>query len=93
MPETRKYRAEEPVHSDPLQWYQRLQNHYGRFAFDIGGVITFAFALMTLLALLGLTGGSLLTPWSLTLWRWLGYGSIFIVIIIGIAGLILMRKP
>lgn len=93
MPETKKYRVEEPIQTDTLQWFQRIQNHYGRFAFDIGGVILFAFALMTFLALLGLTGGSLLTPWSLTLWRWLGFGSLFIVIFIGIGGLILMRKP
>lgn len=74
-------------------WLQRVQSHFGRFAFDTGGVILFAFALMTLLALLGLTGGSLLTPWSLTLWRWLGYGSLFIVLAAGLGGLMLMRKP
>jgi S-DNA-T family DNA segregation ATPase FtsK/SpoIIIE len=93
MPEKRPYRAEEPVPPDLVDWLQRVQNHFGRFAFDIGGVILFAFALMTLLALLGLTGGSLLTPWSLTLWRWLGYGSLFIVIAAGLGGLTLMRKP
>ena len=93
MPEKRNFRAEEPSQPDLVDWLQHFQNHFGRFAFDIGGVSLFAFALMTLLALLGLTGGSLLTPWSLTLWRWLGYGSVFIVIAIGIAGLRLMRKP
>jgi len=93
MPDTRRYHIEEPARPDMFDWFQRIQNHFGRFAFDIGGVILFAFSLMTLLALLGLTGGSLLTPWSLTLWRWLGYGSLFIVIASGMSGLILMRKP
>ena len=93
MPEKRDYQAEEPSRPDLVDWLQQIQVHFGRFAFDIGGVSLFAFALMTLLALLDLTGGSLLTPWKLTLWRWLGYGSIFIVIATGIAGLTLMRKP
>ena len=93
MPEKHQYNAEEPKPLDFLDWFQRIQNHFGRFAFDIGGVILFAFALMTLLALTELTGGSLLTPWSLTLWRWLGYGSLFVVVIIGLGGLVLMRKP
>lgn len=92
MPEKRPYPAEEPSSPDLVDWLQRAQNHFGRFAFDIGGVIIFAFALMTLLALLELTGGSLLTPWALTLWRWLGYGSVFIVIAAGMGGLMLMRK-
>ncbi|MEI7844588.1 MAG: DNA translocase FtsK [Chloroflexota bacterium] len=93
MPEKHQSSAEEQKPLDILDWFQRIQNHFGRFAFDIGGVILFAFALMTLLALTGLTGGSLLTPWSLTLWRWLGYGSLFVVVIIGLGGLVLMRKP
>jgi S-DNA-T family DNA segregation ATPase FtsK/SpoIIIE len=93
MPRKRRFRVEEPSNPDLFDWLQRIQNHFGRFAFDIGGVILFAFALMTLLALLGWTGGSLLTPWSFTLWRWLGYGSVFMVIAAGIGGLTLMRKP
>ena len=93
MPEKHSDQAEETPRPDFIDWLQHLQIHFGRFAFDIGGVSLFAFALMTLLALLDLTGGSLLTPWSLTLWRWLGYGSIFVVLAAGLAGLALMRKP
>ncbi len=92
MPAKRQYHSEEPSRPDFVGWIQRAENHFGRFAFDAGGVILFAFALMTLLALLGLTGGSLLTPWSITLWRWMGYGSLFIVIAAGLGGLMLLRK-
>jgi S-DNA-T family DNA segregation ATPase FtsK/SpoIIIE len=95
MPEKHHYRAEGPPRPDFVDWLQRTQNHFGRFAFDIGGVLLFAFAVMTLLALLGWgTKDSLmLTPWALTLWRWLGYGSLFIVLAAGALGLNLMRKP
>jgi len=92
MPDKRQYRAEKPPRPDVVDWMQNAQDHFGRFSFDAGGVLLFAFALMTLLALLGLTGGSLLTPWALTLWRWMGYGSLFVVIGAGMGGLMLLRK-
>ena len=92
MPENRHYRVEEPPRSDFVDWLQRAETHFGRFTFDAGGVILFAFALMTLLALLGLTGGTLLTPWALTLRRWLGWGASFVVIATGLSGLMFLRK-
>ncbi len=92
MPDKRQYHAEQPSRPDFVDWAQRAQDHFGRFSFDTGGVLLFAFALMTLLALLGLTGGSLLTPWALTLWRWMGYGSLFVVVGSGLSGLMLLRK-
>ena len=71
--------VEEPLRPDFIDWLQRARNHFGRFASDSVGVLLFAFALMTLLALFEKAGNSrLLTPWALTLWRWLGYGSLFI---------------
>jgi S-DNA-T family DNA segregation ATPase FtsK/SpoIIIE len=82
-----------PVVPDFIDWIQRAKNHFGRFASDSAGVLLFAFALMTLLALFDMAGESrLLTPWSLTLWRWLGYGSLFMVAAVALAGLMLLRK-
>jgi len=93
MPETRPPGTETPSSPDFIDWLNRANTHFGRFASDSFGVLLFAFALMTLLALFGLTGDSqLLTPWSLTLWRWMGYGSLFIVISAGLGGLMLLRK-
>ena len=93
MAEKPQDHPEQPSRYDVVGWFQGIQDHYGRFAFDIGGVILFAFALMTLMALVGMTGGSLLTPWANTLWRWLGYGSLVVVLITALGGLIFMRKP
>lgn len=93
MPEKTRYPVEEPSHPDFIDWLQRARNHFGRFASDSVGVLLFAFALMTLLALFDLAGDSrLLTPWALTLWRWLGYGSLFMVVAVGLSGLMLLRK-
>lgn len=87
-----KHPAEQATPADWFDWLERAQSHFGRFAFDAAGVILLAFALMTLLALIDLTGGLLLTPWANILWKWLGWGSAFVVVASGLAGLTLLRK-
>jgi S-DNA-T family DNA segregation ATPase FtsK/SpoIIIE len=69
----------------------RFLTHFQSFVWDIAGVATLAFALMTFLALFGLTGGVFLTWWAGFLQRWLGWGSISVVLISGVAGLLLFR--
>ncbi len=63
-----------------------------RFAADAAGVVLLAFALMTLLALLGVSGtqGRLLTPWRGFLRIWFGWGSLFLVVTLAVAGLWLL---
>ncbi len=79
--------------SDFLDWLQRAQTHYGRFAWDAGVVILLALASMILLALLDLSGDSwLLSPLALTLRRSLGWGSYLIVVLLALAGFMLLRK-
>jgi hypothetical protein len=93
MPEKRQYHAEEPSDPDVVDWLQRAETHFGRFTFDIAGVILFAFGVMTLLALFNLTNeGDLLNMWKLTLRRWVGFGAYFVVIASGLSGLMLLRK-
>ena len=70
----------------------RFLTHFQSFVWDIAGVAALAFALMTFLALFGLTGGVILTWWSGFLLRWLGWGSISVVLISGVAGLLLFRR-
>lgn len=65
---------------------------FHRFGWDIAGVLTLAFALMTLLALLKLTGGTLLTLWANILRSWLGWGSVLVVIAASASGLLMLRK-
>lgn len=87
-----KYRAEQPSSADWFDWLERAQSHFGRFTFDAAGVILLAFSLMTLLALIDLTGGLLLTAWANLLWQWLGWGSAFVVVAAGVGGLVMLRK-
>ena len=89
---TKAYRAE-PQQKDPMQWLRDLVARFDGSTFDISGVILFAFALMSLLALGNLTGGTLLTPWANTLWRFFGYGAVLVAIGLGVAGLVMLRKP
>jgi S-DNA-T family DNA segregation ATPase FtsK/SpoIIIE len=65
---------------------------FQRFTWDIAGVLVLALALMTLLALLfpNLTSG-LLHWWAGTLMVWFGWGSLWIVALIGLGGLLMLR--
>ena len=51
-----------------------------------------AIALMSLLALWGITNGILLNPWSEFLSKWFGWGSYIIILAIGYGGLVLLRR-
>lgn len=70
-----------------------LVNRLHRFGVDIGGITLLALALMTLLALLfpQLAGG-LLVVWTRLLRLWFGWGSLWLVVTLAVAGLWLMRR-
>jgi DNA segregation ATPase FtsK/SpoIIIE, S-DNA-T family len=79
----------------PADWMDRLANiktHFGRFLWDILGVFLFAFALMTLLGILGLSKGTLLEEWVKLLYIWLGWGSLMIVLFAGAGGVLAFRR-
>jgi S-DNA-T family DNA segregation ATPase FtsK/SpoIIIE len=86
---------QESVPEGPRSWldlFLRLLTHFQRFVWDIGGVAALAFALMTFLALFNLTGGVMLTWWARLLQRWLGWGSLLVVLIAGIAGMLMLQR-
>ena len=70
----------------------RLQTHFGRFLWDILGVFLIAFALMTILGLIGLSKGSLLETWVTVLKVWLGWGSLLVILSCGAGGLLAFRR-
>jgi len=80
--------------SQPLDGTMRLLTRFERFAWDIGGVIALAFALMTLLALFlpQLTRGVLLSWWAGKLQMWFGWGSIWVIVMTGVLGLWMLRQ-
>jgi S-DNA-T family DNA segregation ATPase FtsK/SpoIIIE len=74
----------------------RAMTRFQRFFWDIGGVLVLALALMTLLALLVPSwSGGLLKWWVETLQLWFGWGSVWVLSIITVAGLWMLsrRKP
>jgi S-DNA-T family DNA segregation ATPase FtsK/SpoIIIE len=80
---------------NPNDWLDRLASfnaNFGRFTRDVFGVLLIALALMSLLALLGLTQGVLLTPWAGLLRLWLGWGSYLIVLAVALAGALTLRR-
>ncbi len=76
-----------PTGADPmLEVAVGLVLRFRRFAADAAGLLLLAAAVMTLVALLGFTGGSLLTPWAGFLRRWLGWGSVSVVLTLAALG-------
>lgn len=76
-------------------WLNRLvgfNQHFGRFARDIFGILLIAFAVMTLLALLGYTEGAILNFWVGLLSLWIGWGTYLVVFWLGYAGFALLRR-
>jgi len=67
---------------------------FERFAWDAAGVFLLALSLMTLVALLmpSLAQGALLTKWNDFLRRWFGWGGLIVVGVLGVAGLMLLRR-
>jgi S-DNA-T family DNA segregation ATPase FtsK/SpoIIIE len=88
-----RYRVDEPPDLDWFGWLTRIKSSFGRFSWDIGGIILMALALMLLLALTGLTDGRLLSFLSNELRTWFGWGSFLFVIATALGGLFLMRRP
>ncbi|MBK9926264.1 MAG: hypothetical protein IPP66_13345 [Anaerolineales bacterium] len=77
------------------EWLDRLasfNHHFGRFVRDALGVSLIAFAVMTFLALGKYTQGAWLVPWVVFLSLWFGWGSYFVVAILGYAGFSLLRR-
>lgn len=70
----------------------RLITNFQRFAWDVGGVLALAFAIMTTLALFDLTGGVVLTWWTHMLRSWLGWGSMIVVLAIAAVGAWMLRQ-
>ncbi len=81
-----------PPAGDWLGRLARFNLHFGRYVQDALGILLIALAAMSLLAVWGLTGGVLLTPWSEFLTAWFGWGSYLLVFAAGYGGLGLVRR-
>ena len=81
-----------PELKDGLEHLSKTNMHFGRFASDIGGILVLAFALISFLALLGLTQGEFTLPWITFLKTWFGWGSYLVVGLLGMIGLLMLRR-
>jgi S-DNA-T family DNA segregation ATPase FtsK/SpoIIIE len=79
------------LQDDWLDRFTRFNAHFGRFMRDALGIFLIAFALMTLLALGGFTGGLFLIPWAGLLSLWFGWGAYLVVLAIGFTGFAILQ--
>ena len=82
------------AHVDEGVLLQQTSLRFRRFAWDIGGVLLVAVALMTLLALFApdFANGIVLQWWINGVRHWFGWGAFLVVIASGAAGLAMIRK-
>ena len=85
---------EEPnwVPSSRFAGIQAFLHRFKDYTWDIAGVLLLALSLMTLLALIEITGGALLSPWVEILKRWFGWGSYIIVVSGGLIGFSFLQR-
>lgn len=71
-----------------------LLSRFQRYGWDIAGVLTLAFGVMTLLTLLlpSLAQGAFLSWWADILWLWFGWGSLWIVALLALSGFLMLKK-
>jgi len=92
-PRKRQYsQTELPPQNTWLDRLARFNTQFGRFLRDAIGVALIAFALMSLLAVWEFTDGILLTPFSILLRRWVGWGSPLVIFGIGYLGYSVLRR-
>lgn len=80
---------------DETRWLDQLSSanqHFGRFARDVLGVLLLALALILFAGLLDWTSGNMVSAWVEFIQNWFGWGSILVVITVGMLGIIALRR-
>lgn len=82
-PRPRAYAQETPPkppgQTNPaLAWVLLLTARLGRYWGDLGAVLLLALAVLTLIGILNLSSGALLSAWAGFLRRWLGWGALLV---------------
>jgi len=77
------------VYSNVLNFFHNFKD----YTWDMIGIAMFALALILGLGFLGLTSGSIVTPLVTVIAKWLGWGSILLLITLLVLGVLSMRIP
>ncbi|MEW6503436.1 MAG: DNA translocase FtsK [Chloroflexota bacterium] len=78
--------------SSLLEGVGRMVVRLERYGRDIGGVLLIALGLLTLMALVGWTSGSFISPYGDWLKRWLGIASFPLAVLTAVVGASLLRS-
>ena len=74
--------------NDITTFWKKMENYW----WDFIGVFLICISLLTLMGLLNITRGVLITPWALFISRWLGWGAYFAIGLVGLLGYLSIRK-
>jgi S-DNA-T family DNA segregation ATPase FtsK/SpoIIIE len=92
QPPPQEARQENPPPADWIDRLARFQSHFGRFAWDVLGILLLALALIILLGLLSISAGRLLSIVIASLKLWFGWGSLMIIAAACLGGLLAFRR-
>lgn len=93
LPKKKESRSLTHPKSEGWIWQiSRFYSHFGRFIRDVLGITLLAFAFLSLLAVMRLTEGKLLTPWATHLIQWFGWGSYLVIAVVGAVGLFALQR-
>ena len=89
----RDQKSKQVADSQPFDRTVRMMTRFGRFAWDVAGVLTLTVALITLVGMLDpqLAGG-VARWWSSRLQFWLGWGSVWVISALTVLGIWLLRR-
>ncbi|MGE5224912.1 MAG: hypothetical protein ACM3PY_20955, partial [Omnitrophica WOR_2 bacterium] len=85
----------EDIKPTPLDRFWQILSRFQRFGWDLAGLAVLALSIMTLLALPGLpalSGGVLVSAIASQLRYWLGMGSLMLVLLGMVIGLLMLRQ-
>ena len=80
--------------SDENDWLDKilhLKVHFGRFLWDVTGVVFIAFGLLVLVGIIGLSKGILLSRLIEIISTWLGWGNLIVVITAIVGGVLALK--
>jgi len=83
----RLFGGKQPWKGKISAFFQRISN----YRWDLLGILLIAFALIVLLGLVGVTSGTIVTPFIKFLARWLGLGRFLLIVVVITIGVQLIR--
>lgn len=90
-PSESKSRTKNYSHQSGIQKITGFFGQFRRFGWDLIGLVLILITILSLLGLLGISKGAIITPWVKTISKFFGWGSIVVILMLGLVGVSSLR--